>query len=65
MREVKWSVELEDNSWDDDIFNGTYEECIDYCNEYDYKIDGVEARLVKVLLEDGCVVEALEIVNEI
>lgn len=65
MQEIKWSVELEDNSWDDDIFNGTYEECIDYCNEYDYKIDGVEARLVKVLLEDGCVVEALEIVNEI
>lgn len=65
MRKEIWSVELEANSWCDDTFNGTYEECIQYCNDYEYKIDGIEARLVKVLIEDGCVIEAMEIANEI
>lgn len=61
-----WSVELEANSWEDDLFNGTFDECVKYCEEYDYTIDGKEARLVKILVdEDGCVLEALEIVNEL
>lgn len=65
MREKMWSVELEGNSWNDDTFNGTYEECIEYCQEQNYKIDGQDARLAKILVEDGCVLEVLEIVEEL
>ena len=61
-----WSVELEANNWDDDLFNGTFEECVKYCEERDYKVDGEEARLAKLQLnEDGSVAECLEIVDEI
>lgn len=64
--EIVWSVELESNSWDDDLFNGTFEECVKYCEERDYKIDGEEARLAKLQLDESrYVVECLEIVNEI
>lgn len=65
MREEMWSVELEGNSWNDDTFNGTYEECVDYCKEYDYTVDGDEARIAKILVEDGCVIEVLELVEEL
>ncbi|MDL2302610.1 hypothetical protein LJC58_09720 [Lachnospiraceae bacterium OttesenSCG-928-D06] len=65
MQETTWSVEIEGNSWGDDTFNGTYDECVAYCKEYDYKIDGVVARLAKILVEDGCVAETLEIVEEL
>nr|DAO65198.1 MAG TPA: hypothetical protein [Caudoviricetes sp.] len=61
-----WSVELEGNMWNDDTFNGTFDECVEYCEEYNYLIDGKEARLAKILVdENGCVLEALEIVNEL
>jgi|GEM_PF-2699742 len=60
-----WSVELEANSWDDELFNGDYEECVDYCKRHDYKIDGKEARLAQILVEDDCVIETIEIINEV
>lgn len=60
-----WSVELEENYYTDDVFNGTYEECIEYCEKNGYEI-GSDTRLAKILVdEDGCVVECLEIVDEI
>lgn len=65
MREELWSVELEANTWNDDTFNGTYDECIQYCEDYDYKIDGKEARLAHVVIEDGVVIDTIEIVNEV
>lgn len=61
-----WSVELEGNMWNDDTFNGTFDECVEYCKKYNHLIDGKEARLAKILVdENGCVLEALEIVNEL
>lgn len=65
MKKVMWSVELEGNSWNDDSFNGSYEECVDYCNRFGYKVDGQEARLARVLIEDDCVIDTLEIVEEL
>lgn len=65
MREIMWSVEAEGGSWNDDLFNGTYEECVEYCEKHDYKIDGEDARLAKILVEDGCVIEVLELVEEL
>lgn len=49
----KWSVELEANTWNDDTFTGTFNECVEYCKSHDYKIDGVEARLAEINTEDG------------
>lgn len=60
-----WSVELEANMWNDDTFNGTFEECVEYCKENDYKIDGKEARLAEIEIEDNCVVDTYQIVEEI
>ena len=63
MRETMWSVELADD-YNDDTFNGTFEECIKYCEDMEYTI-GSDCRLAKILVEDGCVIETLEIVDEI
>ena len=60
------SVEQGGNSWNEDMFNGTYEECIAYCQDREYKIDGVECRLAEIEVDDrGCVVDTYSIVNEI
>lgn len=51
-----WSVETEENDWNDDLFNGTLEECIEYCKNNNINIDGVSARIAKICLdENGCV----------
>lgn len=55
-----WSVELEANMWNDDTFTGTFEECVEYCNEYDYKVDGVEARIAEIDTEDGFCYQIVE-----
>ena len=61
-----WSVETESNSWNDDEFNGTFDECIDYCNKKEYIIDGKFARLVEIEIDErGCVVDCYDIVNEL
>lgn len=60
-----WSVELAANSWNDDTFIGTYEECIEYCKTNDYKIDGEEARLAEVEIEEEIVTYTYDIVNEL
>lgn len=61
-----WSVEHEANSWNDDDFNGTYEECISYCQSNGYTIDGKECRLAEVEVDDrGCVIDTYQIINEI
>lgn len=64
MREA-WSVELEANSWSDDLFNGSFDECVEYCKKNNYKIDGKEGRLAKILLDGNCVLEVLEICEEL
>ena len=62
---ILWSVELEANGYEDDTFNGTFEECIEYCKDYGYAI-GKDGRLAKIVVEeDGCVSECVEIVEEI
>lgn len=48
-----WSVETEENSWSDDLFNGTLEECIEYCKDKDIKVDGENARIMKVCLDEN------------
>lgn len=61
-----WSVEHEANNWNDDLFSGTYSECVAYCGERGYKIDGIECRLAEVETdENGCVIDTYNIVDEL
>lgn len=55
-----WSVETEENSWSDDLFNGTLEECIKYCKDKDIKVDGENARIMKVCLDENGVIDLWE-----
>lgn len=65
MNKKTWSVQLADD-WMDDTFNGTYEECIEWCKKNDYRIDGKEARLAKILVnENGSCLEVLEYVDDL
>lgn len=59
-----WSVEITPD-FADDIFNGTLEECREYCEEYGYKI-GEDCRIAKISVNDRfCVVDTLEIIEEV
>ena len=61
-----WSVETEENSWNDDLFNGTLEECIEYCKEKNIKVDGKNARIMKICLdENGSINFWEECVNDV
>lgn len=56
-----WSVETEFNCWNNDLFNGTLEECIKYCEDYDIELDNENARIAYILVDEfGCVLETLE-----
>lgn len=60
-----WSVETETNSWNDDLFNGLFDECISYCKEYDIVLDGKNARLAEIVLDDcNAVVDCIDFYTE-
>lgn len=61
-----WSVEVKANSWNDDLFTGSYAECVKYCEELGYIIDGENARLAEIAVdESGCVIDTYKIVNKL
>lgn len=65
MTRTTYSVEIEANDYNDDLFNGTFEECIEYCRQHDYTPENDGARIAKILVdEDECVVLCLEIIEE-
>ena len=43
-----WSVQLEGTLWTDDTYNGTFEECVEYCKNNGYQI-GAGARLAEII----------------
>ena len=55
-----WSVETEENYWNDDLFNGSLEECIEYCKENNIKVDGKNARIMKICLDENGVIDLWE-----
>jgi len=60
-----YSVETEPSSYMDDLFNGTFEECIEYCKEHDYTPENCGARIAKILVDDeGSVAETLDIIED-
>lgn len=65
MTKEIWSVQIAED-WLDDTFNGTYEECIEFCRKNEYRINGVEARLARILVdENGTWLEDLEHVDDL
>ena len=59
-----WSVQLY-GDYADDTFNGTFDECVEYCKKYDYKI-GENCRLAEIEVnEDGCATYTHQIVEEV
>ena len=60
-----WSVQLEATYWTDDVFTGTYDECVEYCESNGYEIDGETARLAEIEVnEDGMSTYCYQIVEE-
>ena len=45
-----YSVELEATGYEDDTFNGTFEECVEYIKENEYSSE--ETRIAKIV-DDG------------
>lgn len=60
-----YSVEIKDTMYTDDIFNGSFEECVEYINENEYTKEENGVRIAKVLVdEDNTVIECVEIITE-
>ena len=47
-----YSVEIEQNGYEDDLFNGTFEECVAYINEHEYTREENDVRIAKIV-DDG------------
>lgn len=61
-----WSVEAKANSWNDDLFNGSYKECVKYCEDHDYAVDGENVRLAEIEVDEkGRVIGVYCIVSEV
>lgn len=62
MKEM-YSVEIKQNNYNDDLFNGTLAECIDYIKEYEYTVLDNDVRIARILIDnDNTVVECLKII---
>lgn len=60
-----YSVEIEQTMYADDLFNGTFEECVEYINEKGYTREENDVRIAKILVdEDNTVAECLELITE-
>ena len=60
-----YSVEIKDTMYTDDIFNGSFEECVEYINENEYTKEENDVRIAKVIIdEDNSVIECVEIITE-
>lgn len=60
-----YSVEIKDTMYTDDIFNGSFEECVEYINENEYTKEDNDVRIAKILVDDdNAVIECIEIITE-
>lgn len=60
-----YSVEIKDTMYTDDIFNGSFEECVEYINKNEYTKEKNDVRIAKVIVdEDNTVIECVEIITE-
>lgn len=62
MKEI-YSVEIKQNDYNYDLFNGTLAECVDYIQECGYTALDNDVRIARLLLDnDNTVAECLEII---
>ena len=47
-----YSVEIEQNGYEDDLFTGTFEECVEYIAEHEYTVEDNDVRIAKIT-DDG------------
>ena len=59
-----YSVEIKENNYNDDLFNGTFEECVDYIERNGYTRENSDVRIAEIEVEDGCVIDCLDIITE-
>ena len=60
-----YSVEIKDTMYTDDIFNGSFEECVEYIKENEYTKEENDVKIAKVIIdEDNTVIECVEIITE-
>lgn len=60
-----YSVEIEPNGYEDDLFNGTFEECVEYCKENDYTQENSDARIAEIEVDkDGSCTYCYSIITE-
>ena len=60
-----YSVQIEENSYDDDLFNGTFEECVDYINRQGYTREENDVRIAEIEVDDkGTVTYTYDIITE-
>lgn len=60
-----YSVEIEQNGYEDDLFNGTFEECVEYCKKHDYTRENSDVRIAEIEVdEDGYWTYCYEIITE-
>lgn len=62
MKEI-YSVEIKQTEYSDDLFNGTFSECVDYIRKSGYTSFDNDVRIARLLLDnDNTVAECLEII---
>ena len=60
-----YSVQIEENSYDDDLFNGTFEECVDYIDQQGYTREENDVRIAEIEVDDkGTVTYTYNIITE-
>lgn len=60
-----YSVQIEGNSYDDDLFNGTFEECVDYIDHQGYTREENDVRIAEIEVDDkGTVTYTYDIITE-
>lgn len=60
-----YSVQIEGNSYDDDLFNGTFEECVDYIDQQGYTREENDVRIAEIEVDDkGTVTYTYDIITE-
>lgn len=65
MTKRTYSVEIKETLYADDLFNGTFEECVEYINEEGFTRENDDVRIAEIEVdEDGCVVFTHEIITE-
>lgn len=56
-----FSVEIENNDYNDDMFNGTFDECVEYISEH-YP-DDETARIAEIEVENNVVTYTYDIIT--